>query len=1580
MNRDESARATTLLEDACVLAASPIGDLETSRRFLHALYHNAPPNALLDHNAQAIADTAVSLWRFAARREPGKPALRLVTTPETPSARVIEIVNDDMRFLVNSTTEALAGLGLVVELVLHPVLAVHRDAHGNLLEIGTLADRSTIAHESMMHILLQSPVPPERETTVLATLATTLADVRAVVADWPEMREQVRTLSAEIRHTPHLSQHAETAEDAAFLDWLDDDNFIFLGTRRYTLDGAELEVTPNAGRGLLRHDDYLVFDGLRALARASPDVQAFLQSPLPTMISKSTRRSPIHRPALMDTIIVKEFDTTSRVIGLRVVLGLFTINSMSRLPHEIPLLRRKVASCQARSGFTADSRDGRALQHILDTFPRDELFQIDEAQLFETAIGVLHLKQRPGLALFVMRDPFKRFSTALVYMPRDRYDAEIGRRIAGHLAQAFDGTIAHESTHFEDAVLARLHYVIATPGEADVSIPEIERRLTEALRSWGDRLSEALIQAHGTDHAQVQLRRYAQAFPPAYRDRFDAATAIADMKLIDALTDEADLAVALSSPSQPDLRLRIAHRGTPLALSDVLPVLENLGVRVENENPFELAPRDLGTIWVQELELTSRLDAIGEDAATRFETAFTQVWSGTVENDGFNRLVLAAGLTARAATILRTYCKLLRQAGSLFSQAYMEDTLAAHAQIAALLVRLFEARSDLTSTTVERNAQDTELNHHIAEALDHVDNLDEDRILRGFLLLIRKTLRTNYRQRDTNDQPLPYLSVKIASREIDLLPQPRPLVEIFVASPRMEGIHLRGGKVARGGIRWSDRREDFRTEVLGLMKAQMVKNAVIVPVGSKGGFVLKRPPTTGGREAHQAEGIACYRILMQALLELTDNIEGNVVVPPQNVVCHDIPDTYLVVAADKGTATFSDIANGVAIDHGFWLGDAFASGGSVGYDHKVMGITAKGAWEAVKRHFRELGRDIQTTDFTCVGVGDMSGDVFGNAMLLSRQTRLIAAFNHMHVFLDPTPDPAAAWAERARLFKLPRSGWNDYDTTLISKGGGVFDRKAKSIALTPEIRACFNLTQEHIAPSELIQALLRHDADLLWFGGIGTYVKASTETQSDAGDRANDSLRVNAAGLRAKVVGEGANLAVTQRARVEYALAGGRINTDAIDNSAGVDTSDHEVNIKIATGDMIAAHHIQAADRTAFLAAMTNDVEHLVLVDNILQTQALSLAEAHAPALLDSHAGLMRAMERRGRLDRAVEFLPDDDTIVQRAKLLRGLTRPELAVLLAYSKMTLYDDLLASDLPDIAALHSELLAYFPKALRQLSVLAGHRLHREIIATCVANSLVNRMGPSFVEDTQTRTGRNAADIARGFLIVRDVFALPPIWQAIEALDNQVPAAIQTRLHLAVAAIVDQAVRWFLQSGLQLDPAACVETFKPGVETLATHLATLLPDREATVNASREATHFEAGVPPELAHQIVMLNTLSTAMDIVQIAGRANADILEVGAVYFASGADTGLLTLRRQARALPTSTHWQRLAADALTDDSYVQQRDITARLIATKRQSALPEPGSALHEVLAEIARTTPPDLAMLTVAARRIRTSITTS
>ncbi len=1619
-------RKIELVEGVCGLVRQRLngdGKDGVAAHFARCFYAHVPPEDVLNRDPADLCGAALSLWRFAGQRPPGEAKIRVfnpdpATDGWSSACTVVEIVNDDMPFLVDSVTAALNGRGLVVHLVIHPILPVERDAAGTLVAVDAeppaaaggaggapvaAAAALRARRESLMHVEIARQTDPAAMAALADALAGVLADVRAAVQDWPKMRAQLAATIYDLTANPPPLDPAETAEVLSFMKWLDDDNFTFLGYREYKFDetGGEggsgaLTVVPNRGLGILRNDEYSVFDGLRNFGTLPPDVQDFMRRKRQLLITKSNRRATVHRPAHMDAIVIKTFDAVGRVDGERLFLGLFTSLAYSRSARSIPMLRRKVEQVLARSGFSPSSHDGKALQHILDTFPRDELFQAGDDEIFDIAIGILNLQDRQRIALFLRRDPFERFVSAFVYVPRDRFNTDLRQRMAKILENAFDGEVENFQIQLDESPLARVHFVIRTRRGAipPVEFAELEAQLVEAGRTWADRLREALIAAKGDAAATPLLHRYAEAFPTAYRESASVAEALADIDLVETVLTEGDRALAMRlvpSATGGAISFRLCRAEAPVALSDILPMLEAMGFRVISEIPYRLAPADAPPVSLQDFALSAPAGAALGDAAglrARVEEAFAAVWSGAAESDGFNRLVLLARLGWRQVTVLRAYAKVLRQAGSSFSQAYMEDALAAHPEIAARLVDLFERRFDPT-LQADAEIRVAGLLQEIDHRLDAVTSLDEDRILRSFLLLIQKTLRTNYylhqRGGAVDGQPKPYLALKLASREIELLPAPRPLVEIYVYSPRVEGVHLRGGKVARGGIRWSDRKEDVRTEILGLMKAQMVKNAVIVPVGSKGGFVVKRPPPlSAGREAQLAEGIECYKTLVRGLLDLTDNIVGDSVVPPPDVVRHDGDDPYLVVAADKGTATFSDIANGVSAEYGFWLGDAFASGGSAGYDHKAMGITARGAWELVKRHFREIGVDIQTTGFTVVGVGDMSGDVFGNGMLLSKHIKLLGAFDHRHIFVDPDPaDPAKSWKERKRLFGLPRSSWADYDPKVISAGGGVFERSAKSIALSAEIRARFGISAERVTPADLMRAILTAEADLLWFGGIGTYVKATNESNAEAGDRANDALRISGAEIRAKVVGEGANLGVTQRGRIEYALKGGRINTDAIDNSAGVDTSDHEVNIKIPLNGLVASGALTIEERNATLAAMTDEVAQLVLQDNYLQGQTLSLAQTREAELVDQLWRLIRTLERAGRLDRGLEFLPDDETLAARAAQRQGLTRPELAVLLAYVKNTLYADLLPTDLPDEPQLAGDLTRYFPKPMvkRFRAAIEGHRLRREIIATFVTNSLVNRAGITFVHEMVERSGRGPADVARAYAIARDAFALRPLWTAIDALDNKVPATVQYGMHLAAVRLVERTTVWLLRSGLPLDIGARVEAFAPGIATLDTDLPDILPEAERATLAAAASTLAGQGVPTPLAGRVARLPWLASAVDVIRLAEPAGRDPADVGRVYYAVGGRFGLDRLRRAAASLKAETPWQKLAAAALVDEFYALQSTLAAGVLAAADAAPLDAWSAArrgeiasVEAMIAELVAAPDLDLAMLTVAARRLR------
>jgi glutamate dehydrogenase len=1166
------------------------------------------------------------------------------------------------------------------------------------------------------------------------------------------------------------------------------------------------------------------------------------------------------------------------------------------------------------------------------------------------------------------------------------------------VSQAFNGTLSAYYVHMGDGALARLQFNIATtPGQVPaVDLKDLESKLAEVARSWADRLRDALVEAKGEAAGMDLLRRYRDAFPAGYDDHFNAHAAVHDIDRIEEAREQATPAINLYRPIEAapnELRLKLYQAKDKIALSTVLPSLENFGLKVISEIPFEMmADGEDKPVWIHDFTMCTADGAEVDVSQIRdkFHEAYARIWAGDAEDDGFNRLVLTAGIGWRNIALLRAYCKYLRQAAIAFSQAYMEQTLNANAVITRDIVHLFYAMFD-PGYTGDRVGGPAAIVDRILKALDRVSNLDEDRILRRFLNAVQCTLRTNFFQRGEDGTDKEYISFKLDSHKLDELPLPRPLVEVSVYSPRAEGIHLRGGKVARGGIRWSDRREDFRTEVLGLMKAQMVKNAVIVPVGSKGGFVVKRPPQTTDRETVMAEVVHCYKTLMRGLLDITDNLVAGKVVPPQEVVRRDGDDPYLVVAADKGTATFSDIANGVSRDYGFWLDDAFASGGSAGYDHKKMGITARGAWECVKRHFRELGTDIQTQDFTCIGVGDMSGDVFGNGLLLSKHTRLLAAFNHMHIFIDPDPDPVASHAERQRLFDLPRSAWSDYNPALISKGGGIYERKAKSIALSPEARACFGIAKEQVTPAELMKSLLKTDIDLLFFGGIGTYVRADDETNAEVGDRANDALRITGEEIRAKVVGEGANLGVTQRGRVEAALKGIKINTDALDNSAGVDTSDHEVNIKILLNEAVQAGDLTMKQRDKLLAQMTDEVGQLVLRDNYLQSQALSIAEAQSFTLLDQQSRFMKALERSGRLDRAIEFLPDDEAVRLRLTQRIGLTRPEMAVLLAYAKNSIHDELLPSDLPDDPQLEDDLVKYFPSALRQSykEQIAKHRLRREIIATVVTNSLINRMGATFIHIMKERTGQSAAAIARAYAITRGAYRLRELWNGIQELDNKVPAKLQIEMFIDLNRLSEQATQWFLRNGQHpLDIAANVAATSPGLIALEKALMAILSEEDRVEVEQRRERLTSEGVPTDLAQRVAQAPALVSSLDIVRIAAELKMKVEDAGRTYYAVGEAFHLDWLRAGARALIGDSHWDRLAVFAIIEDFYGHQRDLTtailhqakgvigAEAIATWRETR----GASLARadgLFGDLRQVGKLELAMLAVANRTLRSLI---
>lgn len=1580
---------------------------KAAANFIAHYFRNASLEDIAQREPEDLYGEALSMWNWGMERKVGESKIR-VYNPRFDqhgwhsTHTVIEIVNDDMPFLVDSVGMELNRQNLTVHYTVHPIFVVDRDAKGKAVEF-PLADKPPKSGivESFMHVEVDEQSVPEVLQAIEDGLANVLNAVRAGVDDWQAMRDTAEGLIDELKKSPPKGIDKDVVtETRKFLSWLHDDRFTFLGYRKWEYVGtgkkASLKIDEQSGLGVLRDPNEQVFEGLRNLGDLPDDVRETVMQPDLVRITKANNRSKVHRRVHMDTIAIKIFDAKGQPIGEHLFVGLLTSVAYNQSPNEIPFLRSKVQQVLEESGFVPGGHNAKALGHVLESYPRDELFQISAPQLKNIALGIVQLQERQRISLFLRPDPFQRYMSAIVYVPRDRFSTTLRQRIGLILASCFEGSVAAHYTHMSEEPLSRVHFIIKTkPGAVpDYNPAEVEQRVMETGHTWEDKLRQALIESKGEEAGLKLLRRYEEGFSISYKETFNVQTAIFDIEKLEKTVKSGELGVNLYHPIEAEshqLRFKVYHKGGAVVLSDVMPMMENMGLKVMEENPFDvkvIGTDDTVTIHDFALETVTGEGVNFQAVREVFHESFRRVWRGEIENDGFNRLVLMAGLGWRDVVVLRAYSKYLRQASIPFSQSYMEQTLAKNSDLAADIAKLFKIRFD-PDLEDDGGKREKGLINVVDIKLDMVENLDEDRILRRFLNIVQSTLRTNFYQLDQDGNDKSYISLKFSSREIDEIPQPAPLREIFVYSPRFEAVHLRFGLVARGGLRWSDRLEDFRTEVLGLVKAQQVKNAVIVPVGSKGGFVLKKAPPPSDRAAFMEEGVACYRLFMQGMLDITDNLVGDDVVPPKQVVRKDGNDPYLVVAADKGTATFSDFANAKAIEYGFWLGDAFASGGSVGYDHKIMGITAKGAWESVKRHFREMGHNTQEQDFSVIGVGDMGGDVFGNGMLLSEHICLKAAFNHLHIFIDPTPDAAKTFKERQRLFDDVK-GWDAYNTKLISKGGGIFDRSAKSITLTPEIKSAFGISEDTLTPNKLIQALLKAEIDLLWFGGIGTYLKHSDESHVEVGDRANDLLRVNANELNCKVIGEGANLGMTHRSRIQFAQNGGRCNTDAIDNSAGVDCSDHEVNIKILLGDVVAKGDMTEKQRNKLLVEMTDDVAALCLRDNYQQTQSISIIEARAVPDLDRHQRVIRAMERSGDLDRALEFLPDDEEIGDRLQAQKGLTRPELSVIFAYAKNITYKELLESDLPDDPLLSEDLIRYFPPALqeRHLDNVKNHKLRREIIATVVTNSMINRTGPAFVNEMKQKTGISTSEIARAFTITREVFQLRPVWSQIEALDNIASSEAQTLMLQETGRTINRMTEWFLRNeGHPLDIAKNIETYQSGVEVIKDNLGSILGHLALGNLEKRTKRFMQDGVPQGLANSVGQLKVLSSACDVVRLAQAADMPVLDVGITYTSVGTRFGLDWLRSAANRIPADSQWYRMALGAIIDDLWGLQSDLTGRVLADKKpsQKAIDawiakrkDTVDRVDQLLGELGNLPQLDLAMLAVVGRELRNLIT--
>jgi len=1556
-NRGERTHAALIARGKALIATEP-----NYARFLLYATRATDPDDLAPFSAAVIDAEFRRAYGLLEKRGPANHFIE-VSPPDGlahEGPEIVDIFTPDMPFIVDSVLAAIRAKGGTIRFMSHPVLPLDPQSF-RVLNEPTPKSRQ----ESFLHLHIDPLPDAAARAAMVAEIGGVLDEVALAVRGWRPMLERLRQVVQDFRETPPPVDPALLSESIQFLGWLAGHNFTFLGLREYRLagPGTSLEPVNGTGVGLLENPDIRFLRHGQAYVEMTPEHAAFLTSPDLVLVNKANIRTRVHRRSYMDYIGIKVFGPGGEVTGEVRIVGLFTTAAAKTANTEVPLIRRKIASVLERAGANLGGHAGKALLETLDSYPRDELFQIDTEQLLEFSTVIAGLPDRPRVRVLPRIDRFDNFVSVLLYMPRDRYTSEVRARSGEYLARVYGGRVSAYYPNFPEGDLVRVHFIIGRDGGATprVEREQLEREITALTRNFGDQLGEL-----APDPAAIEGFR--SAFPPAYEAAATPARALADIAIFQAIGDRVVLQLSPPAAAGGMLGLRFYHRGAPLPLSDRVPLLENFGFRVIDEETFTLTPTGGPDCFIHAMVLAlPESVALADDAAVaRTEAALLAVWQGEAENDGFNQLTVKAGLGWDDVAILRALARYLRQLGFGFSQRYIAATLVGQPGAAGALVGLFHLRHDPRGG--DPAAADAAARASIAAALEATQSLDDDRMIRRLLNLVDASVRTNFYQRDAAGARRPALGIKFDCAAVAEMPEPRPFREIFVYAPRVEGVHLRFGPIARGGLRWSDRPEDFRTEALGLVKAQQVKNAIIVPVGAKGAFVPKLMPPGADRETVAREGVACYRIFVATLLDITDNIVGTGIVPPSDTVRHDGDDTYLVVAADKGTASFSDIANAIAEERRYWLGDAFASGGSVGYDHKKMGITARGAWEVVKRHFRELGRDIQKQPFTVVGVGDMSGDVFGNGMLLSPQTRLIAAFDHRDIFIDPDPDVEVSLAERQRLFELPRSSWQDYDRAKLSAGGGIYPRHLKTADLTPEARAVLGLGSGPLTPQQVMVAILKAEVDLLWFGGIGTYVRGPDESNAMVGDRANDAIRIGGDEIRAIVVGEGANLGMTQRGRIAYALKGGRVDTDAIDNSAGVNASDLEVNIKIALGSLVAAQRMTYAQRNEFLAGMTAEVAELCLRNNYLQGLALSLAEREGGNAFGEQHGLIEYLEGRGQLHRAVEFLPDEAGIAERAASGRGFTRPELAVLLAYAKNSLEGDLVASPVPDDPYLSRELFRYFPDRLAEhyRETITGHRLRREVIATVLANAMINRGGPAFVVTMMAATSADVAAVTSAYAAARDAFGLTELNRQIDSLDGEVPGAVQLALYAEVENLLRRQTLWFLRNEtFEGGLAELVARHAQGVADIRSGLAGLVSGGIEASIAARAAALQAGGAPVELARRFAELPALALASDVVLVATRAGSSVPDAAQAFFAVLEAFGLFGIIERARALKLPDRYDRMALDRGLANLMRAQRDLTADVLAvatgpvpariaawqTARQAAIERTASAVAEL-----------------------------
>ncbi|WP_052161304.1 NAD-glutamate dehydrogenase [Hoeflea sp. BAL378] len=1468
-------------------------------------------------------------------------------TTDGRDVTVLSITTLNKPFLYDSVMGEVTSEVRDILMALHPILVVSGDAPAVLFSHGDGSEPK----QRVSHIQIHMPRLGEEASAKLAERVRYVLDqIRAAVGDWKAMLAMIDHSAADLVALD-VDKSVEPArqEALAFIAWLRDNNFTFLGMREYVYSGdgetAQLSRASSEGLGILSDPDVLVLRLGKDQVTTTPEILQFLQGPDFLIVTKANARSVVHRRAYMDYIGIKRFNRKGKVIGELRVVGLFTSTAYTGSVTRIPLLRSKVQAVVSEFGYDPESHSGKLLLNTLEAYPRDDLFQIDTQMLARFCYQINELSDRPRVRVLPRIDHFDRFVSLIVYVPRDQYDSVARERIGAYFKTVYNGRVSAYYPAFPEGGVARVHFII---GRSEGKTPQVsQEQLERDVRSIVTRWEDQFRALGGANAARMGVS-------PSYKERFRPEEALADIGDILACKAPGAIRIAFyrgDNTAEDHLALKIFHAGEPVSLSRRVPLLENLGFQVISEQTHEIfldeKAGSSSTVFVHDMEIAhedGRLIDLASDGA-RLEEAFLSVWRGHTDNDSYNRLVTNAGLSVREATVLRAYARYLRQAGIAYSQEYIAHSLNRHAGISAKLFELFRIRFDIRLEAGAREKQSARLMEEIETALTEVPSLDDDKILRRYVNAIAASLRTNYFQTGADGAPRPAMAFKLDPKKLEGLPEPRPFREIFVYGSEVEGVHLRFGPVARGGLRWSDRAQDYRTEVLGLVKAQQVKNAVIVPVGAKGGFYPKKLPVEGGRDAVFEAGREAYKLFIRTLLSVTDNIVNDAIVPPADTIRHDADDPYFVVAADKGTATFSDTANALSQEQDFWLDDAFASGGSAGYDHKKMGITARGAWEAVKRHFREMDIDIQTTPFTVAGVGDMSGDVFGNGMLLSRKIRLVAAFDHRDIFIDPDPDCETGFAERSRLFDLSRSSWQDYDRSKLSAGGMIIPRTLKSVDLTPEAAAAIGLGHLRVAPQDIMSAILTMETDLLWFGGIGTYIKDMGENDADVGDRANDAIRVLARHVRARVIGEGANLGVTQKGRIAYALRGGRLNSDAIDNSAGVNSSDVEVNIKIALANAMRENRLTRPKRNILLASMTDEVAELVLRNNYLQTLAISLAEAEGISGVGELNRVMGNLEARGLLNRKVEYLPDDAAVAERIAGDHALTRPEIGVLLSYAKLVLFDEIVASSLPDEPYFDQTLRSYFPKKMQKphASDIASHRLRREIIATILGNDAINRGGPAFVIGLGDKSGATAAEIVKAFVLARDGLSLTALYARVDALDTRVPGAVQNRLYAQIGQTLKEVTSWALKTGAaQGELAEAVKSMQAGIARLRGKLPEAMPEFMRHEADSIRADLMAEAVPEDLAAEIAGLGGLALAPDICHVAATSNTDLARATEAFFAVTDAFRVGRIVAAVDRIQASDHFEGLAVARGLDEIFEARRIIAATALDANPKAADP--------------------------------------